>query len=209
MDDMPQNLKTWIERYPEGLYALGATLKPLRAIMSRTMQAQGLDYAGAVNYLINEHFALCFEDYVETYEPERGTTALDFCRIRFCYKVRSANEYEMRVSNAREARGKGTDSRDVQTIVGVERHSALEQTDCQLSNAIAWEARKAELQALSNAVDSLRALDSMAAYIVWQHSALGVSYDMLGQRCGMSHTRVKAIFRGAMAHLRRIAGAAD
>jgi hypothetical protein len=86
------------------------------------MQTQGLDYAGAVDYLVNEHFALCYDDYVETYEPERGTTALDFCRIRFCYKVRSANEYELRVTNAREG-GRGTDSRAVEDISTLEKHS--------------------------------------------------------------------------------------
>ena len=203
MDDIPQNLTTWISRYPDGLYVLGATLKPLRAIMTRTMQAQGLDYAGAVDYLVNEHFALCYEDYVQTYEPERGTTALDFCRIRFCYKVRSANEYELRVTNAREARGRGTDSRAVEDIGAIEKHSGLESHDCPACGIIAREERATELQAIADIVHSLRGLDSTAAYIVWQHSALGIAYDRIGEALGMSGARVKAIHRGAVATLRR------
>jgi len=203
MDDMPANLVTWLQRYPEGLQALGATLKPLRGIMSRTMQTEGLDYSGAVDFLVNEYFALRYDDYVQTYEPQRGTTALDFCRIQFAYQVRRANEYSLRVTKAREARGRGTDTRDIEDIRLRDNDKALECNGCQVARAIAWERRKTELQALADTVDSLRGLEPNAAYIVWQHSALGVSYADLGLLLGMSAARVKSIYRGAMAELRR------
>ena len=202
MNDIPQNPSAFLEAYPEGLRALGATLKPLRAIMLQTMQTQGLDYTGAVSYLVNEYFVLTFSEYVSTYDSERGTF-LDYCRIRFAYRVRSANEYALRVSKARSARGRGQDSRDVETVGAVESHSALEYHDCQVCNAIAWEDRKLELQALADVVQSLKSLDSTSAYIVWQHSALGVSYDRIGEALGMSGARVKALHRGAVATLRR------
>jgi len=203
MEDIPQNLKTFLQRYPDGLRALGAVLKPFRAIMAHTMQSQGLDYASAVDYLVNEHFALRYDDYVQEYEPERGKTALQFCQIRFAYYVRGAAEYSQRVSKARLARGKGNDNRAIEDIVSTERHSGLERHECQLCNAIAWEDRKIELQAIVDTVDLLRGLEPNAAYIVWQHSALGISYSDLGLELGMSAARVKAVYRGAMAELRR------
>lgn len=174
------------------------------------MRSEGLEWHEACDYWCNECFALRYEKYLEGFErrltkaPE--TEFLAYCLTAFVYAVREANKYARRRNEVKERNGFAIDGRDIGAVASVEVHKRLAMMDCQDCNAIASEERQAELQQLADLAETLKTLEAQASYIVWNHVALGFTYQQIADVLGMSATKCIQIHRGALSQLRRLNG---
>lgn len=200
--NLPQTPNEWLSVHPDGFWQLGAVLRPVSGIVRAYAEREGLDYAGAVQSLIADHFVLRYETYVAKYDPARGLSFLEFCKVRFCYLVREGHAH--RSAHLRTTKSRTTTPDTLPTIDTDDK--ALRVVDCQACKAVALEDRQAELQTLADVCERLKELDSVASFVLWNHTGLGRTYDELGQYLGMAPKSVKQVHIGAVATMRRMLG---
>lgn len=202
--NLPQTPNEWLELHPDGFWQLGAVLRPVSGIVQSLMNREGLDYAEAVQSLIADHFVLRYETYVAKYDPTRGTDFFAYCKIRFVYLVRESHAH--RAAHLRTYKHKVTSPLQLPQADQVEKQKTMQVIDCQACKAVALEDRQAELQTLADVCERLKDLDSVASFVLWNHTALGITYDDLGQYLGMAPKSVKQVHIGAVASMRRMLG---
>lgn len=200
--NLPQTPNEWLAAHPEGFWQLGAVLRPVAGIVRAYAEREGIDYYEAVQSLIAEHFVLRYETYVAKYDPARGLSFLEFCKVRFCYLVREGHAH--RSAHLRTAKARTTTPGTLPAIDTDDK--ALRVVDCQACKAISLEDRQAELQTLADVCERLKDLDPTASFVLWNHTGLGITYDDLGQYLGIAPKTVKQIHIGAIAAMRRMLG---
>lgn len=204
-DTLPATPGEYFDRYPASLWGLCAVLKPLKGIMQHIQAREGCDYETACRSLVAEHFVAVYERYVQSYDATRCSDFVRYCQIQFVYRVRRSSEYSQRKENYRRERGLPV-TQTIDDIDRLEGQDSLQTPGCQLCRLIGQETER-DAQNESGAVFSeLRNMEALESWIVWNHGALGHSYDAIAQAQGISATTAKKIYLGAMARLRRVVG---
>jgi hypothetical protein len=201
----PANATEYFATYADGLWALGSVLKPVRKIVFAIMEREALDYEQAIHYLVGEYFVAPYAKYVEKYLRQGKDVDFDaWCRIEFTYRVRRGFAYSAK--QYRLACERGMVTRGIDQVEQVESHVGMQTQGDQLAAAVLaeWEADQAARSALVMA--TLQGLEPIESYVVWNHAALGHTYDDVASSLGISPTTAKKIYVGVTARLRREAG---
>jgi len=190
--------------YESGMWDLGSVLKPVRKIVFAIMEREAIDYEQAIAYLVGEYFVTPYVKYVAKYLSQGKDVAFDrWCRIEFAYRVRRGYAYTAKRHRIACTRGFGAECRSLDDIQAIESHARLETPGDQLQFAL-----QAEREALrgvrdSLVIETLKDLEPMESFIVWNHAALGHTYDDIAGSLGISPTTAKKIYVGVTARLRR------
>lgn len=203
---VPPTIQDWEHTYADGIWQLGSVLKPIASIVRTYAEREGLDYTEAVRSLVAEYFVLRYDRYVAKYDASYGLSFLDFCKMQFVYSVRTMASRERRARDRQEGKTGGIESRPLDMILETEAHSRLVVEGCQVCKAIDHEERQVELQRLADLAELVKSLDSVASFVVWNHTGLGKTYEELAEYLGKSRSTVKNIHVGAIATLRRVMG---
>lgn len=203
---VPTTIQDWERTYVDGIWQLGSVLRPVAGIVRTYAEREGLEYAEAVRSLVAEYFVLRYSKYVAKYDASYGLSFLDFCKSQFVYAVRTMASRERRARDRQEGKTGGIDARPLDAIAMVEQHSGLSVNGCQICRSVEHEERQVELQRLADLAELVKSLDSVASFIVWNHTGLGKTYEELADYLGKSRSTVKNIHVGAIATLRRVMG---
>lgn len=203
-DTLPQTPEEFFALCP--LWELCAVLKPLTGIMQHIMNHEGCDYETACHALVAEHLVEHYARYLEGFDVLRCPDFATYVKIAFVYRVRSKSAYSQKREKLRAERGFTIDARPVETIERLEAHASLTRGDCQMERLIGREAERDAHSESSAVFSELREMESLESWLVWNHGALGHSYDACAAAQGISATTAKKIYLGAMARLRRVVG---
>lgn len=203
-DDTPETLSGFYERYPEATWRLGAVLRSIPGIVSAVQDSEGLDYEGARDWLISEHFALKYSVIRGRYDAARSPCFLSYCLSQFVFACRSAADYRRRRTEFKANRGFSMDSRNLETIERAEPHKSLSEHDCQLCRLIGQETERSAAESESRILAALQDLEPLESFVVWNHAAQGRTYDEISRAVGVSPTTIRKIYLGTIARLRRV-----
>lgn len=205
-NSVPPTVQDWERTYVDGIWQLGSVLKPIAGIVRTYAEREGLEYTEAVRSLVAEYFVLRYAKYVAKYDASYGLSFLDFCKSQFVYAVRTMASRERRARDRQEGKTGVLDARPLDAIDMVEQHSGLSVNGCQICRSIDHEERQDELQRLADLAELVKSLDSVASFVVWNHTGLGKTYEELAGYLRKSRSTVKNIHVGAIATLRRVMG---
>lgn len=204
---VPQTPTEYFEYYPTGLWDLGAILKPVRKIVYALMAREGLDYTQAIHCLVADHFVTPYAKYLDRYavklEATPGLDFLSFAKSSFVYAVRRSYAYNAERQRVQADNGFSVDSRPLDIVLASCDVKAGQSGQCPADLAIEGE-RNAERDCRNGSLlESLKLLDSTESFVVWNHAALGHTYDDVAAALGISATTAKKIYVGVVARLRR------
>lgn len=200
----PDNATQYFATYPRGLWDLGSVLKPVRRIIFALMERECLDYEQTVHYLVGDYFVAHYEKYVQKYLSQGKDVAFDaWCRIEFTYRVRRGYAYGAKQYRLACERGVAGQVRSLDTVCETEKHARLQTHGDQLVLAVQSEDEEYKALVKGKVLGMLKGLDSVESYIVWNHAALGHTYDDIAGSLGISPTTAKKIYVGVTARLRR------
>ena len=202
---LPATATEYLATYTDALWSLGAVLRPVRKIVFAIMEREAIDYEQAVHYLVGEYFVTPYAKYVAKYLRQGKDVAFDsWCKIEFTYRVRRGYAYGAK--QYRLACERGMVTKGIDDVGAVDSHVGMQTPGDQLGAAVLaeWEADQAARR--DTVLATLQGLEPIESYVVWNHGALGHTYDDIASSLGISPTTAKKIYVGVTARLRREAG---
>lgn len=182
-------------------------MKPVRKIVYALMAREGLDYTQAIHCLVADHFVTPYGKYLARFAAKLltapDTDFVGFMKSSFVFAVRRAAAYHYERQRVQADNGFSVDARPLDIVLASCDVKGGQSVGCPVELAIEGE-RNAERDCRNGSLlESLKSLDSTESFVVWNHAALGRTYDDIADALGISATTAKKIYVGVVARLRR------